>query len=79
MIVRFSAHKHGIEEDDAVEAANWPLRTIALDDENPGRQLRLGFDNHGRLLELVVLVWDDGTEELIHAMKARPQYSRLLD
>ncbi len=79
MIVRSSALTHGIDRDDAVEAATWPLQTIALDSENPGRQLRLGFDGHGRLLELVVLVRDDGTEELIHPMKARPQYLRLLD
>lgn len=40
--------------------------------------MRLGFDTLGRLLELVVLIWDDGTEELIHSMKARPQYTSLL-
>lgn len=79
MIVRASALKHGISPDEATEAARWPVRTISLDDENPGRQLRVGFDTSGRLLELVVLVWDDGTEELIHAMKARPQYIRLLE
>lgn len=77
MIVRSSALKHGIAENDSVEASTWPARTIILD-ENPGRELRLGFDSHGRLLELIVLVWDDGAEELIHAMKARPQYIRLL-
>lgn len=79
MIVRASALKHGIAEDDSVEAATWPAKAISLDDDNPGRELRVGFDTHGRLLELIVLVWDDGTEELIHAMKARPQYTRLLD
>lgn len=42
------------------------------------RFLRLGFDGQGRLLELVVLVWDDGTEELIHAMKCRPKYLGML-
>lgn len=78
MIVRPSALEHGIPEADSVNAATWPALTASLDDENPGRQLRLGFDTHGRLLELVVLVWDDGTEELIHAMRARPQYVRLL-
>jgi hypothetical protein len=77
VIVRASA-KRGISEEDSVTAATWPALAVSLDDENPGRQLRLGFDNRGWLLELVVLVWDDGTEELIHAMKARPQYSRLL-
>jgi hypothetical protein len=78
VIVRNSARKHGIADDDGVEAASWPLVSVSLDDEDPRRFLRLGFDTHGRLLELVVLVWDDGTEELIHAMKCRPKYLGLL-
>lgn len=78
MIVRRSALRHGILEEDFLNAALWPALTLSLDDDNPGRQLRLGFDGSGRLLELIVLMWDDGTEELIHAMKARPQYVRLL-
>lgn len=32
----------------------------------------------GRLLEIVILVLDDGTELAIHAMKARTQYLDLL-
>ncbi|PQZ48519.1 hypothetical protein CQ040_20210 [Microbacterium sp. MYb54] len=79
MIVRRSALKHGVSEHGGIEAASWPVLAAALDDENPGRQLRLGFDSGGRLLELVVLVRDEGTEELIHAMKARPQYTRVQD
>ena len=78
MKVRSSALKHGILEADAIYAATYLLFTAPLDDETPGRQLRIGFDPHGRVLELVVLVWDDGTEELIHAMKARPKYLALL-
>lgn len=78
MIVRPSARKHGVGDDDGIEAASWPLVSTPLDDEEPRRFLRLGFDTRGRLLELVVLVWDDGTEELIHAMKCRPQYLGLL-
>lgn len=31
------------------------------------------------ILETVVLVWDSGTEEIIHAMKCRSQYLSLLD
>lgn len=50
----------------------------ALDEENPQREFRLGFDPHARLLELVVLLWDDGTEEIIHVMPARKQYLSLL-
>lgn len=49
-----------------------------IDDDAPARELRLGFDTHGRLLEIVVLLLDDGTELAIHAMKARPQYFDLL-
>lgn len=78
MRVRASALKHGIAESDSIEAAAWPVLAFALDDENPQRVMRLGFDTKGRLLELVILTWDDGTEELIHSMKARPQYASLL-
>ncbi|WP_147681130.1 toxin-antitoxin system toxin subunit [Actinomyces ruminicola] len=34
----------------------------------------IGADRSGRLLELVVLIFDDGYELVIHAMKARAQY-----
>ncbi len=78
MIVRASARKHGMSDEDCVEASSWPLLSVALDDEDPQRVLRLGFDTKGRLLELIVLIWDDRTEEIIHAMKARLQYLRLL-
>jgi len=50
----------------------------AIDDGKPPRELRLGFDTAGRLLEVVVLVLDDGRELAIHAMRARPQYLDLL-
>ena len=49
-----------------------------LDEESPARQLRLGFDTQGRLLETVVLAFDNGNELVIHAMKARPQMRELL-
>lgn len=32
-----------------------------------------------RLLELVIPIWDDGTETIIHSMKARKQYRGLLN
>jgi len=68
-----SARKHGIEVRDAIQAATWAIWIEELDDDSPARQLRLGFDTHGRLLETVVLVFDSGNELVIHAMKARPQ------
>lgn len=75
-----SATKHGITTSDGIQAASNPLWIEPLDDETTQwRELRLGFDTHARLLETVVVVAADGDELLIHSMKARPQYSRLLE
>jgi hypothetical protein len=76
--VHRSARKHGIDDHDIQTAANDYLIAYPIDDDQPPRELRLGFDSHGRLLETVVLLLDDGTELVIHAMKARPQYFDLL-
>jgi hypothetical protein len=76
--VHETALKHGVSAEDAVQAASWPIWVEELDDDSPARQLRLGFDTQGRLLETVVLVFDSGNELVIHAMKARPQMLDLL-
>ncbi len=73
-----SALKHGISEEDSIYAALRHVDAADLDDDNPSRAFRRGFDPGGRLLELVVLRFDSGNELLIHAMKARPQYLDLL-
>jgi len=78
MKVHPSALKHGVDPDDSIQAATWPLWVEDLDDDSPARQLRLGFDAGGRLLELVVLRFDSGNELIIHSMKARPQMLDLL-
>ncbi|WES66052.1 hypothetical protein P0L94_08240 [Microbacter sp. GSS18] len=78
MKVHDSALKHGIAPEDIIQAASWSLWVDDLDGDSPARQLRLGFDRQGRLLELVVLVFDSGNELVIHAMKARPQMLDLL-
>lgn len=46
--------------------------------EEPERELRLGFDTVGRLLEIVVPIPDEGTELVIHAMKCQDKYLDLL-
>lgn len=79
MKVHDSARKHGIDQADAVHAADHAVFVADLDGDRPARQLRLGFDASGRLLEIVVLRFDSGNELLIHAMKARRQYLDLLD
>jgi hypothetical protein len=77
--VHASALKHGISAESALTAAANSVYVTDLAEDSPARQLRLGFDNAGRLLELVVLTFDNGNEMIIHAMKARPQYLELLD
>jgi hypothetical protein len=76
-----SARKHCARDrltDEAVLYASEHLvHREALDDEDdPRRRLLLGFDPSGRILEIVVLVFDAGSGAplIIHAMKARPQY-----
>ncbi len=79
MKVHPSALKHGISAEDAVQAAEWPLWIEPLgDDGPPDRELRLGFDTAARLLETVVLVFENGDEMIIHAMTARKKYLDLL-
>ncbi len=48
------------------------------DDGPPHRELRLGFDTGARLLETVVLIFEDGAELAIHAMPCRKKYLDLL-
>ena len=78
MKVHDSALKHGVLPEDAWQAATWSLWVEDLDENSPSRQLRLGFDTQGRLLETVVLVFDSGNELVIHAMKARAHMIGLL-
>ena len=79
MKVHDSARKHGVDPNDAVHAAEHALVVSDLDEDSPARQLRLGFDATGRLLEVVVLRFDSGNEFLIRAMKARRGYLHLLE
>lgn len=78
MRVHSSALKHGIDPEDAIQAATWSTWIEDLDEDSPSRQLRLGFDTHGRFLETVVLIFDSGNELVIHAMRARQQTTDLL-
>jgi hypothetical protein len=78
MNVHSSALKHGVDPDDSIRAATEYVFTADLEEGNPSRQLRLGFDSSGQLLEIVVLIFDASRELIIHSMKARPSYYDLL-
>ena len=66
---------------EVVQAATWAVWIEDLDDDSPARQLRLGVDTQGRLLETVVLVFDSGNG-LVHprdegaSADARPAVAR---
>jgi hypothetical protein len=47
-------------------------------DDDPPRELRLGPDRAGNLLELVVLLLDDGENLIIQSMPMRAKYRSLL-
>lgn len=71
-----SAGRHGIEPEDMEHALRHALVVEEVGDD-PVRYLVLGPDPAGNLLELVVLDRPQGPA-VIHAMRMRPQYQRLL-
>ena len=78
MKVNTSALKHGVAEADILYAAQHRAYESEPDDDMPAKQFVLGFDRHGRLLELAIIRFDSGNELVIHAMKARRRFHDLL-
>lgn len=77
--LRSSARKHyardRLNDRNVLPAIEHVLLSYPLDDEDdPRRWLLLGNDEAGRLLEMVMLIFDTGNQLVIHAMKARPEY-----
>ena len=75
MEIHPSARKHGIADEDIEHAMRYAL---AIDDQADDTRLYLGPARGADLLEVVTIVRDDGSELVIHAMKMRPKYRRLL-
>lgn len=71
-----SARKHGITDADIWHAYRVPFRRIHQADD---RDLIIGADSTGRLLELVVIYDDDEPAAVIHAMELRRSFYRFLD
>jgi len=70
-----SARKHGIADEDIDHAMS---HALAIDDQADDTRLDLGPAPSADLLEVATVVRDDGSELVIHAMKLRPKYRRLL-
>ncbi len=51
---------------------------MAIDDQPDDTRLDLGPGRNADLLEVVTIARDDGSELVIHAMRMRPKYQRLL-
>jgi len=70
-----SARRHGVGDEDIEHAVRNPLRVVP----GEGRDLIIGADRAGRLLEVVVLD-DDPDEEpiVIHAMPLRSKFQHYL-
>jgi hypothetical protein len=71
-----SARKHGVLDEDMQHAIRHPVRVVPGD----GRDLVIGADRSGRLLEVVILDDDPDQEPIvIHAMTLRVKFHRYLD
>jgi hypothetical protein len=75
MEIHPSARRHGIADEDIEHAV---AQAMAIDDQDDDTRLYLGPARNPDLVEVVVIVRDDGSELAIHAMKMRPRYRRLL-
>jgi hypothetical protein len=73
--IHSSARKHGVADEDIEHAID---NVMSIDDQDDDTQLYLGPARNADLLEVVTIVRDDGSELVIHAMKMRPRYRRLL-
>ncbi len=51
---------------------------MAIETQDDDTRLYLGPSRNAKLLEVVTIVRDDGSELVIHAMKMRAKYRRLL-
>ncbi len=79
MEINESARKHGVSDEDILHAVDQMLAECEVgDDDPPRRWLVLGPNRTGLMLELIVLVFDDGDEMVIHAMPMRTKYDELL-
>jgi hypothetical protein len=72
-----SARKHGVADEDILHAID---HALAFEDagEDPDRWLLIGPDTTGNLLEVVVMITNEGNQLAIHAMPMRDEYRRLL-
>lgn len=70
-VILASARKHSVSDDDILHAYRHPTRVLQLDDLT----MLIGPSQTGQLLEIGVSR-ADGIDFIIHAMPARPKFTR---
>jgi hypothetical protein len=70
-VILASARKHGVHDDDILHAYRHPTRVLQLDDLT----MLIGPSQTGQLLEIGVSR-AEGIDFIIHAMAARPKFTR---
>jgi hypothetical protein len=73
-----AAFKHGISEASIRYVLNYPKYEGPLE-EFENKYIVIGFDNSGRLLEILYNRIDDVSINVFHAMKCRNIFLHLLD
>jgi hypothetical protein len=76
-VFKQAAFKHGVAEADIRNAFERPIFDHALPDEER-KNLLVGFDSNGNLLEILYNVLDDNRINVFHAMKCRKAYHALV-
>lgn len=71
-LIATSARKHGIRDDDMIQAFDHPIVVDDLDDDFT---MFVGADTAGNILGVGVIDGADGPI-IVHAMPARPKYLR---
>ena len=77
-VVRDTARKHGVADDDILHAVAFAMVTLPRVDRPPGGTLHLAPDRAGRLLEVVSVREGGDVNRVIHAMPMRRGYERHL-
>jgi len=74
-----SAHRHGIDEASILYALDHALTVVDLEpDSDPPKDLAIGPDSAGNLLEIIWLELADDVELVIHSMPLRFKFYDLL-
>ncbi|MFI2295566.1 hypothetical protein [Isoptericola sp. NPDC019571] len=78
MRIAESALKHGITPEQIRQGLQVPMSVVTQQHRAPSKELVIGADRSGQLLELVVVDRDGDDPRVIHAMRLRPKFYRYL-